>query len=76
MSAAATDLAFALSAYAGDGCQGNAGGYVSAARVGANGHEVRPEGRLESARAGGARRGSGDVRVPTARGRVGVRVAR
>ena len=76
MSATPTDLAPALSAHAGDGCRGNAGGHESAARVGADGHEVRPEDRMESAHAGGARRGSGDVRVPTAHGRVGVRVAR
>jgi hypothetical protein len=76
MSATPTDLAPALSAHAGDGCRGNAGGHVSAARVGADGHEVRPEDRPESARAGGARRGSGDVRVPTAHGRAGVRGAR
>ena len=66
MSAAATDLALSLSVHADDGCRGNAGGHVSAARVGADGHEVRPEDRMESARAGGARRGSEDVRVPTA----------
>jgi hypothetical protein len=72
MSATPTDLAPALSAHAGDGCRGNAGGNVSAARVGADGHEARPE----SARAGGARRGSGDVRVLTAHERAGVRVAR
>ena len=39
MSATPTDLAPALSAQAGDGCRGNAGGHESAARVGADGHE-------------------------------------
>jgi hypothetical protein len=50
-------------------------GYVSVTRLGADGDEVRQEDRLESARAG-ARRGSGDVRVPTAHGGAGVRIAR
>jgi hypothetical protein len=55
-----------LSAYAGDECQGNAGGHVSATRGDAGEHEVHQEDRRESVRAGGARRGSGDVRVPEA----------
>jgi hypothetical protein len=66
-----TDLVPALSAYADSGCLGSAGGYVSAVRVGANGHELRPEDCTESARPG-----SGDVRVPSVGERVGVRVAR
>jgi hypothetical protein len=76
MNARPTDLAPALSAHAGDGCRGNAGGHVLATRVDADGHEVRPEDRTESARAGGARRDSGDARVPVAHEHAGVRVAR
>jgi hypothetical protein len=45
MSVTPTDLAFALSAYAGDGCRGNAGGCVSAARVG--GHKNKANARAE-----------------------------
>ena len=66
----------AFSAYACDECRDNAGEHVADGRVSDDGHEVRPEDRRESARAGDARRDGEDARVPSDCGHAGVRVAR
>ena len=65
-----------LSAHGDDGCRGSAGGHVSVAHVDVDAHGVRPADQTKSARAGGAHRGSVDVRVPAVHEYAGVRVAR
>jgi hypothetical protein len=59
----------------GDGGQGSAVGNAPALRAYGGGREARLEDRPESARAGGARRDSGDVRAPAAHEYAGVRGA-